>query len=281
MKAIGFRPPRRFALVLVPFVCTWAVSCSSTPPGESTSAELVVEARPAPPLRHPDPTTPPRRDDDDDGFREVFVFDDLDETTHDGWAAQGLWVGVLGGYSDVLGDLDGDMVLTGPGAAEVLFLPDVEADTGYGAQISYRWHRYELLVVYEDFEFEDSEFGGVRFPTEFFYLDLMFRQYYWVESAVQPYVTAGAGWSRAEIANGSTDPGIPATQDAELEDGITINLGAGVAFYPLPWISVWGQGLWRFGRFESSDGVGGKLESDVDSDAWEVTAGVSLLLLPR
>jgi opacity protein-like surface antigen len=115
--------------------------------------------------------------------------------------------------------------------------------------------------------------------TEFYNLDLNFRRYFWMRSPLQPYGIIGMGWSRAEIENGSTDGTV--VLDAELEDGISFNVGAGIALYPLKWVCLYGQAMYRFVRFGSSDGIGGDTSNigDVDGDSWSLSFGGALRIL--
>ena len=196
------------------------------------------------------------------------------------WSREGLYVGFAFTYQDVLGDFqDGDLILVDPNATQAIFVPELDASEGYGAFLSYRWTNWEMLFNYEQFEHDGSFTGGGNFDTDFRYFDVMFRRYWWADKAIQPFLTIGAGIATAEVNNGTSD-GIN-TRDSELEAGLTFNAGGGLAFYPLPWVSIYGQGIYRFGRFPEADGINGRLpiEHDLDSDAWEISAGMSLRIL--
>lgn len=271
MKATGFRFARRAAILLVPFVSALVGGCSSTPAGDPISREIVAE-RPAPAFAsaRQDPIEIPEHG--ESGLD--YIKDERPPLPH-GWPPRGLWIGVQSGYADVLGDFDGTMMLFGP--TDTIFIPDIDAQVGYGATISYRFYKHELLVSYNVFDFDEASFGGVTLPTKFEYVDLMFRRYWLVNTPMQPFLTAGAGWAKAQVENGTTD-GVT-VQNAFFLDGISLNVGGGLALYPLPWISVFGQGIYRFAKFQSSEGIDGELASSVSFDGWEVMVGAQLRIL--
>ena len=71
------------------------------------------------------------------------------------------------------------------------------------------------------------------------------------------------------------------TEDAMLEDGVSLDVGAGLALYAGPWASVYGQALWRISSFGTADGIGGELpiSDNLDSDSLELTVGASFRIL--
>jgi hypothetical protein len=101
---------------------------------------------------------------------------------------------------------------------------------------------------------------------------------------MQPYGLLGLGRSQIEIDNGSSDQAMTpgSFTEGSLEDGINVNVGAGMALYTLPWVVFWGQGMYRFNRFETSDGIDGEFDNtpDIDGDSWEISFGAALRLLP-
>jgi opacity protein-like surface antigen len=187
----------------------------------------------------------------------------------------------------VLGDLDGDTAIVDDATAptQFVFLPDIDASAGYGAQIGYRWYVWEVFLGYSITEY-DADFAGAGMDTEITYLDLMFKHYFRPDSNVQPYLMGGIGWSEGEIDNGAVDtnPVIPTIGTADLKNGVNYNVGGGVSLFPLPWLSVYFQGMWRFGRFDEVRGPFGStlVSGSIDSDAWEVSTGANIRILrPR
>ncbi len=201
----------------------------------------------------------------------------------DPWSASGLYVGVILSTSLPMGDFDGDHQLDNATVppTETIFLPDLDVGAGVGGYLGFRWVYYELLLQYQYSEYDgDIPTGSV--DVEAYNLDLNFRRYFWVGSAIQPYGILGIGWSRMDIENAAQSLPPGTTQTAELEDGINVNVGAGLAFYPIPWVCLYGQGVYRFVRFGSADGItgSGSIDGDVDGDGWEVSFGGALRLLP-
>jgi opacity protein-like surface antigen len=216
---------------------------------------------------------------DDDAPHTVRVPRPVDETP-DIWPAQGLYVGGALISSQPLGDFDGESGLVGP--TDIILIPDIDVGAGGGVYVSYRWHMNELMLMYSITE-HDGEFSGStrEHDTTFYDLDINWRHYFWEHSAIQPYGLLGLGWARAKIDDGSTDQATGTIfQDAELQNGINVNVGAGVAIYTLPWVVLFGQGMYRFVRYESSDGIDGNFSSDVDGDGWNVQFGAAIRLLP-
>lgn len=202
------------------------------------------------------------------------------EEEEDTWHAEGLWIGGALISSQPMGDFDGDHILFGP--TDVIVIPDIDVGAGAGAYISYRWRKNEWLLQYSITE-SDGDFSGSprEHDTTFYDLDLNWRHFFFETTAFQPYALLGIGWARAEIEDGSTDQATTTIfEDAELKDGINVNVGGGIALYTLPWVVFFGQGMYRFVRYESSDGIDGNLSSDIDGDGWNVQFGAALRLLP-
>ena len=169
------------------------------------------------------------------------------------------------------------------GPDDAVIVPDLEADEGFAFSISYRWKRWEVSLTYDQTDHDgDFALSTLSHETEIENLDLNLKRYYLVQTPLQPYALAGLGWSRATIENGSTDADLSFVNVGEgrLDDGVNVNLGAGIAFFPLPWVSVYAQGLYRFNEFLSSDGLAGGLNSEVNGDNWQVSVGASLRLIP-
>ncbi len=236
----------------------------------------------------PEPASAPRsallKDEDDDAIR-------VPRPTREerrGYAASGLYVGGFLVSALPLGDFDGEDALAGP--TDLVLIPDLDVGAGAGAYVSYRWIANELILQYEVTEHDgEHDFTSLEHDTTFYNLDLNLRHYFWPRSPLQLYALAGVGWGRADIDNGSVDrasiemgnpPAI--VQDAELEDGININLGLGLALYTTPWVVFYGEGRYRFVRYGSSDGIDGTFDNigDVDGDGWHLSAGAAIRLLP-
>jgi opacity protein-like surface antigen len=217
------------------------------------------------------------RDIDDEGMRMP-----RNEEVPEIWPAQGLYIGGALITSQPMGDFDSDLALEGP--TDLVLIPDLDVGAGGGLYLSYRWHMNELMVQYSITEHDGSFSGSPRdHDTTFYDLDFNWRHYFMPHSALQPYGLLGIGWASAEIDNGSTDQATGTIfQDAELKNGINFNVGIGAALYTLPWVSFWGQAMYRFVRWPKSSGIDGNFENDpdVDGDGWNISFGAALRLLP-
>lgn len=198
------------------------------------------------------------------------------------WPAEGLYIGGALFSTQMLGDFDGDQAFAGP--TDFVLIPDTDVGAGVGLFVSYRWHMNELMLQY-DYSEADGDFTGSprSHDVEIRNVDLNWRHYFWEKSPLQPYGLLGIGMGEVEVDDGSVDQATQTQfQDATLEDGINVNVGAGVALYTLPWVVFFGQGMYRFGRYKTSDGIDGEFSNspDVDGDAWEISVGAALRILP-
>lgn len=218
------------------------------------------------------------RDIDDDDIR---VPRPVDEHETSGWAASGLYLGGMLVTSQPLGDFDGDTALAGP--TDLVLVPDLDAGAGAGLFLSYRWHMNEMVVQYTLTE-HDGEFTGTgrEHDTTFYDFDLNWRHYWWESSFLQPYGLLGLGYSRAKIDNGTTDQATGTIfDDAYLRDGIAVNVGIGASI-SLKWANLFGQGVYRFVRYETSRGLDGDFSNtpDIDGDSVGLQFGAQIRLLP-
>jgi len=259
--------------LLVPALAVLASACASTSrtPGmpawsPAESAALVASA--------------PRDIDidiDDDAMRVPRPAEERRKT----WAASGLYLGGMIVTSQPLGDFDGDIALNGP--TDLVLVPDLDAGAGIGIFLSYRWHMNELVLQYSITE-HDGEFPGTgrEHDTTFTDFDLNWRHYWWESSFLQPYGLLGLGSSRAEIDNGTTDQATGTVfDDGYLRDGIAVNVGIGASI-SLKWITLFGQGVYRFVEYKSSRGLDGEFSNDpdIDGDSVGLQFGAQLRILP-
>jgi hypothetical protein len=203
------------------------------------------------------------------------------ETPVHGFAREGLYVGFQVGAFENYGDFDGKTSLADDPMTPTTFVRIPKLDTGgsYAITVAYRWKRYEIELLYGRSQHDGTFLGTPDFDTDFTYLDLLFKQYWWIDQALQPYALAGFGVSEATIENGATD--LTIIEDAMLEDGINLDFGAGLALYLGPWASVYGQALYRFSSLGSANGIGPKLpiSGDLDNDSLELSVGANFRLL--
>ena len=271
----GLLPSCALVLSLAPALLL-SGGCSSTPalpPMPAWTAPVGAVSPASAPL--------PAAAQKDDPIRAPLV--ETEET--EGAALSGLYLGFSLATAQPLGDFDGDLALAGP--TDLVLVPDLDVGAGGGAYISYRWSMNELLLQYEVTGHDGSFSGaGGEQDSTVHNLDINLRHYFGKQSFMQPYAVGGLGWSRVSIDDGSTlQAGFPpgtTFEDAELTDGINVNLGLGLAIYPLSWLILYGEGMYRFVRYESSDGSDGSStnSTNVDGDGWRLAAGAAFRLLP-
>lgn len=155
-------------------------------------------------------------------------------------AETGWYLGVLGAtvmHSDR--DLDGQQFLSG---ADTIVLPDVDAGSGPGAVLGYRFPSMAFEVAYLRTT-HDGEWLGTPFDVEYDAVSIDFKQFFALRSRLQPYVTAGFATSRLHIENGASNGTV--IDDATLSDEISLKLGGGFAIYLTRRIALSGHVVYR------------------------------------
>jgi hypothetical protein len=224
------------------------------------------------------------RDIDDDEMRVPN-----NEEPRDIWPAKGLYIGgslITAQPMDIFED-GVRLGLQGGGPNDEVLIPELDVGAGASVYISYRWRMNELLAQYSITEHDGTGVDGLGntrdLDTTFYDFQFAWRHYFWERSPFQPYALLGVVLkSRGDIEDGSTDTitGLPV--DAEVNDGVGADLGLGASLYLLPWVSVFGQGTYRFLRYESARGFAGKFPAnpDLDADGWAVSFGASVCVIP-
>lgn len=203
-----------------------------------------------------------------------------EEETEDLWPAQGLYIGGEIITTQPLGDFEDGVGLQAP-AGDVLIVPELDVGAGIGAYISYRWRMNELVLQGSVSEHDgESSLVAGDLDTTLYNLDLNWRHYFLEHSPLQPYALVGVGMSWADIENGARDQTLTVIEDAELDEGININVGAGAALYTLPWVVFYGQALYRFNVYKTADGISSEMPiiGDVDGDTFSLSAGAAFRL---
>lgn len=198
------------------------------------------------------------------------------------WPAQGLYIGGEIITTQPLGDFDDGVGLQAP-AGDILIVPELDVGAGIGAYVSYRWRMDEVVLQGSVSEHDgESSLVAGDLDTQLFNLDLNWRHYFLEQSPLQPYALLGVGMSWADIENGARDQAMTVIEDAELDEGININVGAGAALYTLPWVVFYGQALYRFNVYKTADGISPEMSinGDVDGDTFSLSAGAAFRLAP-
>lgn len=200
------------------------------------------------------------------------------------WPAQGLYLGGEIITCQPLGDFDEGLGLQAPVNNDIILVPELDVGAGLGAYLSYRWRMDELVLQLSFTEHDgESDIVSGDLDTRLLNLDLNWRHYFWEDSPLQPYALLGVGMSRAEIEDGARDQTLTQVDDAELKEGININVGVGAALYTLPWVVFYGQALYRFNTYKTADGIITDelaIDGDVDGDTFSLSVGAAFRLAP-
>ena len=279
LAMMGTRFPRPASLaVLIPALLF--SSCALVSPRSSYGLSSDVVATPSTPAPSLAMARPAPQDDDQRVFGDMrWPGMDAAESI-DTFNALGLVLSASVTAGEILGDLDGttavvDDVMT---PTQFVFLPDIDATAGFALAISNRWKEWEIGVGYGRTDF-DASFGGVPMDTLIETIDLNVKRFYRVDQNIQPYLLVGIGWAKGVIEDGALDAS--GVQDAKLKDGINFNIGVGASLFTTPWLSFFGQAVWRFGRYDSVDGTFGTslVSGTIDSDSYEISGGVAFRIM--
>ncbi len=193
---------------------------------------------------------------------------------------EGFYVAGFGEATRIEGDFDDPIAivddLTNP--TESVAVPELDNGGGYSVRAGYRWHKRSLEIGYGVSEF-DGDFLGFDLDADVHTISVDFKEFYRVETNLQPFLFVGLGMPEMKIDNAALDlvtvpP--PPPRDAEL-DGIQINVGGGVNFYVTPQLALTAQGMYTFGRYDEAKTLSGdeSILGTIDADALTAAFGVS------
>ena len=157
---------------------------------------------------------------------------------------------------------------------ETFFIPELDDETGFAAQIGYRWKGTGIEIGADRTVYE-GKFGGLPVDdTTFYSVNVDLKQYIWTESTLQPYFLLGLGYVLAEVENGASNGTV--FKDLEM-DGTALNLGAGLSLDLGSHLSLFGQGKYRYLEFSNGEGFDGAkaFNTKLDSHGWVVLVGLN------
>ncbi len=301
--------PQSHARVLALLSTLGAASCAASAPYHEHEAELVQPSTASP--AHAEPEAAPGTTavapfdgddaDDDHSWLEWILYGPTHEPERDslpGWdanrddeswwierptaaerarlagifrAKQGWYLGALYGFTQHNDtDLDGQKVLSG---ADTIVLPDIDVGSGPGVVFGYRFETMAFEFRYLRTE-HDATWLGNDFNVTYESFGVDFKQFYFREQRLQPFVVLGFSAPTLEIENGSFSGA--ATADGKLEDDFTLEVGAGLGFYLTPRLFVGGQGVYRFlESYDEAEGVASQGPSE-NVDAGGFLGSISL-----
>lgn len=243
-----------------------AAACSAPAPRRAEFPSVVeLVASPAPVAAAAPKAAAARRDYED-------YIDDS------GWAKQGVYIGgSVGQTYDIDGDFDGNTGLVDEDG-NFIVLPELDDDPGFGVRLGYRFHHRALELCLSRY-IVDGDFQNVGIETELTYLDLNFKEYFLVDTPVQPFVLLGLSSIWGELEDAAVNASLTAVRNAELI-GHAGNVGAGIAFLPLPSLHLEAAAVYRVAEITEARGFGNAnlIDGDVDISGWSLDLAVTFTL---
>jgi hypothetical protein len=206
--------------------------------GLARAAEVVAAESPR---QEPDP---------DAGYRSEF------------YAAKGVYLGARGHWSHLEGDFDGDTALVG--FLDTIFLPDAEDDFGYELALGWLSEGWGMELTYSRITY-DGELGGASADVESQAISWNGLRYLRGNEPLQPYFLFGFSFPWMDLEDASTDGAV--VGDAELSNGLGLNLGLGLAWWLGHHLATDIRGTYTYQSFGEAEGVAG--DSDDIDDAVE------------
>lgn len=186
-------------------------------------------------------------------------------------AKEGLYIGFDLVHQSIDDDFDGDSAYTnGP---EIIIVPDIESDEGFGLHIGYQLPSKFAIELGFIFTEHDSTWLGNDFDVDHGEIYVDFKYYLNMESPIRPYLRAGLGFHVLEVDDGATDGVL--TTDAEYR-GAGINMGAGLDYFFNNNISVGLAAIYKFVEYDEAEGLTDEEELDDELDGSGLTASIRL-----
>lgn len=167
------------------------------------------------------------------------------------YVKEGMYVGFNLTYNTISGDFDGQSALVS--ATEIIVIPKVESNMGFGALLGVRFKKGALELSYQRSEHDDTSVLG-KGTTVYNIVDIDFKIYPSAESQMQPYLLLGMGIPWLVVRDGAYTA--TAVGDGTLR-GLGFNIGGGVSYYLQPTICVNGGVTYRLISYSTATGVSG------------------------
>jgi hypothetical protein len=182
------------------------------------------------------------------------------------------YVGLQIPYEAIGGDFDGVSGLVSP--SDAIVLPDIDSATGLGLLVGIS------PAPQVDFEASlsnvahDSEWGGAPFDVTHQTLGFTGRIHFRTDQFVQPHLSAGLGFHRLVVKDGSTDG---FAVDDGVFTGLGLDLGAGLGGYVTRNLSIGATLVYHLVRYTHAEGVqtSGTVSPGVDGDGTGVIVRVA------
>lgn len=201
-----------------------------------------------------------------------------DYIDHSGWAKQGVYIGgdVLQ-TTNVGHDFDGDTGLIDEDGNAIL-LPDLDGDQGFGVRLGYRFRKRALELGLERY-YVDGEFLGFGIDTEVTNLNLHFKEYFLINTPIQPFLLLGASSIWVDLEDAAINAAGTALRNAELV-GHSGNIGGGIALLPLPRLHLEASAIYHLTTISQAQGFGNSslIDGHVDMSSWIFRVGATFTL---
>jgi hypothetical protein len=174
------------------------------------------------------------------------------------YAKNGFYMGVTTPYNTINGDFDGETILVA--SDEIVLVPEIENNYGWGILIGGRDKNGAVELSYLR-STHDASFLGAEGEAVYNMINLDLKGYFLADKPVQPYLLMGLciPWLVVEDASATAYE----VGDVTFK-GIGLNLGAGLAYYFHPRVSINGGVTYRWITYTSAEGVSGKNRSIED-----------------
>jgi opacity protein-like surface antigen len=192
------------------------------------------------------------------------------------FAKEGFRLGVLFPRVAIDGDFDGDTILVGPN--EILLVPKVNADWGYGVSVGTRSGNSSIDLNYQRTK-HDVTFLNAVGEAVFETYNIDFRYYFLSDKRIQPYLLIGwIPYARLVVKDGSANTK-HVVGDAKFSSAASgLNLGAGLEVFLTKRLSLQAGAVFRWMSFEEGKGVQGEwreMKDSLSADGINLLTGVS------
>jgi hypothetical protein len=164
----------------------------------------------------------------------------------------GFYIAGAGHYSTLDGNFDGQTFFYT--SAEAIIVPKLEPGFGAGGILGYRGSMWALEATgyYKPLS---SSFGGTHYDTSILGFAFDFELLFFTAGPVQPYLTAGLGFSTITVAGGSINSSSVVGDAIYYTGGLRAGLGIELCMTNRLFIRA--QGIYRIDKVNSAKGVNG------------------------
>lgn len=168
------------------------------------------------------------------------------------YAKSGFYIGLNAPYNTIGGDFDGTSILLGED--DLILVPKINSNFGWGVTLGSRGENAAVELNYVRSK-HDATWMGAKVESIFNMVSLDFKGFFLTNKPIQPFLMYGIGYSWLDVKDGSVNKKL-VVGDATYSGG-GANLGAGLAYYIHPRVSVHGEIIYRAIWYVYASGVEG------------------------